>query len=210
VRFSHVTKEPEDHITWGLPIDGIGELPEPGVIPAGEPLQIPSVNYPPADPNSDVEAADQEPFDIANPFELTITQGPKGAAPIFKFLVQGFYLSMLLFIPRLYFSRVERILRNAQMSLEDMEHMFVVGLGKWNRKRWNSRIPVFIQNSPMYPAFMQFSLSWEFFIDSLMEEWKTFNIVSVLLSAYVLFSGSSPNAEMLMHFTSVRSLRCFR
>jgi hypothetical protein len=87
------------------------------------------------------------------------------AAPTFKFLVRVLYLSMLLFIPRLYFSRVERILRNVQMSMEDMERMVVVGLGKWSRKRWNSsgRILVYIHNDPMYPAFMQFSSLWVFF-----------------------------------------------
>jgi hypothetical protein len=77
------------------------------------------------------------------------------------------------------------------MSMEDMEHMVVVGLGKWSRK--TDRIPVYIQNSHMYPAFMQFNSTWEFFIDSLMNEWRTFNIVSILLSGYVLFSPSKDN-----------------
>jgi hypothetical protein len=113
-----------------------------------------------------------------------------GAASIFKFLVKVFYQCILLFVPRIYFSRVERILRSAQMSMEDMENMVVVGLGKWSSKRRNNRIPVYIQNSSLYPAFRQFSSSWEIFIDSLMEEWKTFNIVSVLLSAYALFPFS--------------------
>jgi hypothetical protein len=140
-----------------------------------------------ADPNGEVEAANEEPLDVVNPFELTVTQGPMGVAPAFKFLVQIFYLSFLLFIPRLYFSRVERILKSAEMSMEDMEHMVVVGLGKWNRKV--DRIPVYLHNSPMYPAFMQFSSSWDLFIRSLMKEWKTFNLVSVLLSTYVLRSS---------------------
>lgn len=134
--------------------------------------------------NCDVEATNEQPLDLVNPFEFKIAQGPTGIAPTLKFKFRMLYLSILLFLPRLYFSRVERLLKSAEMSMEDMENMVVVGLGKWNRR--NDRIPVYIQNSPMYPAFMQFSSTWDFFIYNLMKEWKTLNIVSILLSTYAL------------------------
>jgi hypothetical protein len=141
-----------------------------------EPPTTPPFNY----TNSDVEAADGETLNMANPFELTIVHRSMGAVRTLRSLGGMVYLSILLFLPRLYFSRVERILKGAEMSMEDMEHMVVVGLGKWNRK--TDRIPVYIQNSHLYPAFGQFNSTWEFFIDSLMNEWRTFNIVSILLS----------------------------
>jgi hypothetical protein len=40
----------------------------------------------------------------------------------------------------------------------------------------------------MDPAFMKFSSTWNFFIDSMMNEWRAFNIVSLLLPGFVLYS----------------------
>jgi hypothetical protein len=38
------------------------------------------------------------------------------------------------------------------------------------------------------PALARFKLSWEEFIDSLLKEWKTFNLVSALLLSYAFLS----------------------
>ena len=35
------------------------------------------------------------------------------------------------------------------------------------------------------PAYKRLTSTWEFSIDSVMREWKTFNIISVLLLSYV-------------------------
>ncbi|KAG5650099.1 hypothetical protein H0H81_000763 [Sphagnurus paluster] len=45
------------------------------------------------------------------------------------------------------------------------------------------------------PALIRFKQSWEVFIDSLLREWKTLNVVSALLLSYVTLTPNAPNAS---------------
>lgn len=46
------------------------------------------------------------------------------------------------------------------------------------------------ESSSVPPVYKRLTSTWEFFIDSVMREWKTFNIISVLLLSYVTFDLS--------------------
>ncbi len=48
------------------------------------------------------------------------------------------------------------------------------------------------------PALVRFKHSWEAFIDTLLREWKTLNVVSALLLTYAFFAYSSVNASLMI------------
>ncbi|KAJ7860393.1 hypothetical protein B0H14DRAFT_3446061 [Mycena olivaceomarginata] len=91
---------------------------------------------------------------------------------LFEFIPGQIYLHFLLRIPSLYFSR-----RMARAKAD-----------QWNPSDdfiWQSSMPTPDQ-MPLPRSLLQFRSSWESFIDSLMREWKTFNIISVLLMSAIL------------------------
>jgi hypothetical protein len=92
---------------------------------------------------------------------------------IFTFLFDTFprqlYLSALLYLPTLYYTRVTRILEDAEQMIPAV------------RKLYSSNSPQ--QETASFIA--SFKVSWELFVDSIMREWNTLNIVSVLLLSYV-------------------------
>ncbi|KAJ6551437.1 hypothetical protein B0H19DRAFT_863405, partial [Mycena capillaripes] len=94
------------------------------------------------------------------------------------------YLHVLLRIPSLYFSRVARIFEDAQLSLPDIKRMARASAEQWNRN------PMTLMQQgdekPLPPSLLNFRSSWESFIDALMREWKTFNVISVLLMSAIL------------------------
>ena len=59
-------------------------------------------------------------------------------------------------------------------------------------KRVNSRISMemALESSSVPPAYKSLASTWEGFIESIMREWKTFNIISVLHLSYVTFNLS--------------------
>ncbi|KAJ7663872.1 hypothetical protein DFH06DRAFT_986647 [Mycena polygramma] len=98
------------------------------------------------------------------------------------------YLHLLLRIPALYFSRVTRIFEDARLSLPDIKRMARAKADQWtatNNFVWQVQAMVPDQQ-PLPPSLLQFRTSWESFIDSLMREWKTLNIISVLLMSAIL------------------------
>ncbi|KAJ7834236.1 hypothetical protein B0H14DRAFT_2363895 [Mycena olivaceomarginata] len=110
----------------------------------------------------------------------------------YAFFVDSFtrqiYLHFLLRIPLLYFSRVARIFEDAQFSLPEIRRM---ALDEWNTKEQNKRLQAhtFLAHQDptgLPPSLLTFRSSWEGFIDALMREWKTFNIISVLLLSAIL------------------------
>ncbi|KAG6853452.1 hypothetical protein C0991_004310 [Blastosporella zonata] len=93
---------------------------------------------------------------------------------IFRFffdsLPRQIYLLLLLYLPSFYFSRVARIFEEAEMTLPEIENMALqAGSIPVDQLQWSS------------PAGANLKATWEGFIDSLLREWKTLNIVSVLL-----------------------------
>ncbi|PFH46375.1 hypothetical protein AMATHDRAFT_155284 [Amanita thiersii Skay4041] len=60
------------------------------------------------------------------------------------------------------------------------------------------------------PALIRFKNSWEFFIDSLMREWKTLNVVSALLLSAILTMFQIPSAasDPIIRNAALLSLVC--
>lgn len=96
-------------------------------------------------------------------------------------LPRQIYLYFLLTLPSLYFSRVSRIFVEAELSKPIIERMIISSrVDDWSITR--------IQNTfNMTPlpfdshVIASFKTSWEQFVDSMMKEWKTLNLVTVLL-----------------------------
>ncbi|KAF8987066.1 hypothetical protein BDQ17DRAFT_1548268, partial [Cyathus striatus] len=126
---------------------------------------------------------------------------------IIAFLVQTvprqLYLYFLLGLPSLYFSRVARIFEEAEMSLPEIRRMAT-------ETSTNDRFVPFIEPAPSTPLYTSFKATWESFIDSLMREWKTLNIVSVLLLSAILtlLQIGSAAEEPLTRYSALLSMIC--
>ncbi|KAJ7160209.1 hypothetical protein C8R46DRAFT_905946, partial [Mycena filopes] len=99
------------------------------------------------------------------------------------------YLSLLLRIPALYFSRVTRIFEDADLSRPDIKRMARATAAQWNSADKNTKGARMLFTNQDLDALPQdllnFRFSWERFIDSLTREWKTLNIISALLLSQV-------------------------
>ncbi|KAJ7249489.1 hypothetical protein B0H12DRAFT_1234633 [Mycena haematopus] len=106
---------------------------------------------------------------------------------LFDFIPEQLYIHFLLRILSLYFSRVTRIFEDARLSLPDIKRMARANPDQWNvlaDLMWPSRPTPDQMLLPQ--SLLQFRSSWENFIDSLMHEWNTFNLISVLLLSAIL------------------------
>lgn len=129
-------------------------------------------------------------------------------------LPRQLYLHFLLRLPSLYFSRVARIFEDADVSRPDIQRMIEACNSQDGDRPWSPAVPTatlpmalgVVGNaagilgstgqlmpypedwSPpaVSPALARFKNSWEAFIDSLMREWKTQNVVSALLLSSVV------------------------
>ena len=92
----------------------------------------------------------------------------------FDTLPRQLYLYFLLRLPALYFSRVARIFEEADMTMSEIKGMAMVTLVPMTDPNadWDHEISALTS---------RLKTTWEGFIDSLLREWKTLNIVSVLL-----------------------------
>ena len=110
----------------------------------------------------------------------------------FYFFFAGFlkqvYLLLLLRLPSLYFSRVARIFEEADMSLSEIKRMALETASKGLTHEYEMEMA--FESSSVPHAYKSLASTWECFIDSIMREWKTFNIISVLLLSYVTFDLS--------------------
>lgn len=124
------------------------------------------------------------------------------------------YLHTLLRLPAFYFSRVSRIFEDAEVSKHEIQRMIeacmpatdgqdgvssaAIGAGLTSAATGLSHPPPVGRpsasvfpfpedwNPPsVSPALARFKHSWEQFVDSLLREWKTLNLVSVLLCTCV-------------------------
>lgn len=119
-------------------------------------------------------------------------------------LPRQIYLHLLFRLPSLYFSRIARVYEDAQLSKPDLEHMIdsYCNPGQQEQRERivrSSPIPPGAHFHPasalpfpdewtaanVSPALIRFKQSWETFIDSLLREWKTLNLVSALLNSSV-------------------------
>lgn len=107
---------------------------------------------------------------------------PTGARIVSAYLItflcdtapRQLYLYFLLGLPSLYFSRVTRIFEEAELSMPEIKRIAMETV--------KQRKEGFPMPTPAWDLdHSKLRNSWENFIDSLMREWKTQNVVSVLL-----------------------------
>jgi len=116
-------------------------------------------------------------------------------------LPRQIYLHLLLRLPSLYFSRIARVYEDAELSKPDIQRL-VDACAPQFRRTTSSPIPPGYRPrrslpladewtaANVSPALVRFKNSWEAFIDSLLREWKTLNLVSALLLSYVFATAS--------------------
>jgi len=105
----------------------------------------------------------------------------------FDTLPRQLYLHSQLRLPSLYFSRVARIFEDAEVSRPEIQRIIDacegVGTEDVQGRTRTVRLPFPEEWVPpnVSPALARFKRSWEGFVDSLVREWKTLNVVSALL-----------------------------
>ncbi|KAJ7205051.1 hypothetical protein GGX14DRAFT_308511, partial [Mycena pura] len=129
---------------------------------------------------------------------------------------QQIYLHLLLRLPSLYFSRVSRLFEDANLSLPDIQRMAVASAEQWKdgspgalplANKWNPFTPYDI---PVPPNLLNFRHSWEGFIDALLREWKTQNVVSALMLSAILtmLQIDAAASDPIARTTALISLVC--
>lgn len=103
---------------------------------------------------------------------------------VFRRVPQEIYLHFLLRLPALYWSRVSRIFREAELGTQEIKQSTLATLRKQKDRSRYIVYPHELTHDPRSP-FGHLKTSWEGFINSLMREWKTLNLVSVLLLSSV-------------------------
>ncbi|KAJ3503779.1 hypothetical protein NLJ89_g8280 [Agrocybe chaxingu] len=117
-------------------------------------------------------------------------------------------LLVLMRLPMLYFSRVVQIFEEADLSKEQLKYMYCQATETKSDHVYS------IHKSPdfdeLYPIYKNFKYSWESFVESLLKEWKTFNIISALLLGAILTLFQIPGVanDPLIKFTALLSLLC--
>lgn len=107
------------------------------------------------------------------------------------------YLTLLLRLPALYWTRVARVFEDAEVSRPDIQRMIDAynldneilsfdspggrSAGGRSASMWMLPFPEDWNPPLVSPALARFKRSWEMFVDSLLREWKTLNLVSALL-----------------------------
>ena len=145
---------------------------------------------------------------------------------LFDTLPRQAYLILLLGLPALYWSRVARVFEDAELSKPDVRRMIdASGSNAFH-------IPTFYQSpsrsrpvplthptllpfpdewnpETVSPALVRFKHSWEQFVDSLLREWKTLNLVSALLCTCVLIISAPPKKRSALLRSTLRGLHSF-
>jgi hypothetical protein len=85
-------------------------------------------------------------------------------------------------LPILYFSRVSHLFEDANLSLPDIQRMAVANADQWKDGTPGALRTAWLPNdAAVAPNLLNFRHSWEAFIDALLREWKTQNVVSALM-----------------------------
>ncbi|KAH8105439.1 hypothetical protein BXZ70DRAFT_920863 [Cristinia sonorae] len=139
------------------------------------------------------------------------------------------YLHLLLKLPAIYFSRVSRIFEDAEVSKHEIQRMIdsCATESENGREYANWQVPPSSSGVSLgrrgevilpypdewvpptvTPALARFKSSWELFIDSLLREWKTLNLVSALLCTAILTMFQVPDAagDPLTRWAAILSL----
>ncbi|KAJ7113307.1 hypothetical protein C8R43DRAFT_131440 [Mycena crocata] len=126
---------------------------------------------------------------------------------------QQIYLHLLLHLPLLYFSRVSRLFEDANLSLPDIRRMAVANADQWKDGTPGAfKTTLFPNYEAISPNLLNFRHSWEGFIDSLLCEWKTQNVVSALMLSAILTmlqidaAAADPIARTTVLLSLIRAL----
>jgi len=120
-----------------------------------------------------------EPFSPVDPYQLSIIHPSRRV--VLHFLSQVFlqlYRHLLLRLPSIYFARVTHVFIDAEVSRPEVQRM----IDERNQREgyWWPADHEWV--SPNVSSTMiRFKESWESFIESVLKEWKTLNVVSALL-----------------------------
>lgn len=102
----------------------------------------------------------------------------------FDVLPRQVYLHLQLRLPSLYFSRVVRIYEDAAVSRPEIQRI-INASERADTENVQGRTRIvglpFTDEWVASPALARFKRSWEGFVDSLVREWKTLNVLSALL-----------------------------
>ncbi|KAF9479300.1 hypothetical protein BDN70DRAFT_878977 [Pholiota conissans] len=134
----------------------------------------------------------KSPFDKGRPISLynpsLESDEPVTWFFILKVIFSQIYFHMLLRIPSLYFSRVSWIFDEANLSLYELTEMALeTSGGSDSKEKAQPSASAQTPDTPkVRPQYERLKNSWEAFIDSLIHEWETFNIVSVMLLTAIL------------------------
>lgn len=126
-------------------------------------------------------------------------------------LPRQIYLHLLLRLPSLYSTRVGQILNDADLSLVEMKDMALRALAA-DDKAIQYIATIRKDTEPreiLPPAYQRTKERWESFVDSLLEEWRTLNIVSALLVPCVCLTPG-PIVSWFILILIAASSRCFK
>jgi hypothetical protein len=134
------------------------------------------------------------------------------------------YLHALLRLPSLYFTRVARLFEDADVSRPDIQRMIDMcndpapvrsDIEAHPPGGGAGRDPYFFYPDEwtvpaVSPALARFKRNWEIFIDQLLREWKTLNLVSALLLSAILTLFQIPAAaqDTVIRTPALLSLVC--
>ncbi|TFK37837.1 hypothetical protein BDQ12DRAFT_749662 [Crucibulum laeve] len=127
----------------------------------------PDQNARPLSPFIDIRYREKPPTAEA---QTSISTKAYVFAFLFDVMPRQIYLHFLLCLPYLYFSRVKKIFEEAELSMPEIKKIALEVTASQA-----------LENHNAYSSHLHLKASWESFIDSLMRDWKTLNIISVLL-----------------------------
>ncbi|KAL1734200.1 hypothetical protein EV714DRAFT_269123 [Schizophyllum commune] len=165
----------------------------------------------PGPPPVDEKTPEKSRLNISMPLESTFHNI---TAYLFQTIPTMLYLCVLLRLPALYFSRVARVFENADLSQRDIDRMAVARVSQWGRHP-EAAPPGIWQYEPqpdekVSVTLLQFKSSWEHFVENLLKEWKTLNVVSALLTSAVLtiLQIDAAAADPVVRTTALLALVC--
>ncbi|KAH9987928.1 hypothetical protein BJV74DRAFT_840524 [Russula compacta] len=116
----------------------------------------------------------------------------------FDTLPRQLYLHSQLRLPSLYFSRVARIFEDAAVSRPEIQRI-IDACEPVNAENMTGNVVLPFPEEwvppNVSPALARFKRSWEGFVDSLIREWKTLNVLSALLLSAILTIFQIQDAE---------------
>jgi hypothetical protein len=93
----------------------------------------------------------------------------------YEYVMRLVMKNFLLRLPSTYFSRVRRLFAIAEVTKGEVQKMI-------QERESGIPIPSEFNADTVSPSVYRLSSAWDQFIDSLIKEWKTLNIVSALLT----------------------------